>query len=231
MILKVSDIRKEFCELLATNEYVTDKSGCKLIEMIGVQFMADEETIFGQVNHDYVKREIQWYDDMSRNIRDIPGGPPTIWKQVASRDGIINSNYGWCIYSVENYYQLDCCLNALLADPLTRRAIMIYTRPSMQLDYCRDGMSDFMCTNTVQYFIRNNQLHALVNMRSNDVVFGYRNDLAWQVEVRNRLLKEYNRRAPVKIAPGHIQWNVGSLHIYERHFNLVKQSPQYHELV
>ena len=221
IMLRVSDIRKEFCELLAANKFVTDKSGCKLIEMIGVQFIADEGTIFGPINHEYVKREIEWYDSMSRNVRDIPGGPPTIWEQVASRDGIINSNYGWCIYSAENHYQFDCCLNALLADPLTRRAILIYTRPSMQLDYCRDGMSDFMCTNTVQYFIRNNSLHTLVNMRSNDAWAGYRNDYSWQVEIRNRLLNEFNRKSKLKILPGNIIWNVGSLHIYSRQFYLV----------
>jgi thymidylate synthase len=67
---------------------------------------------------------------------------------------------------------------------------MIYTRPSMQFEYNRAGMSDFMCTNTVQYLIRGGNVHAIVNMRSNDVVFGYKNDYAWQNHVLHRVAKE-----------------------------------------
>ena len=92
---------------------------------------------------------------------------------------------------------------------------MIYTRPIMHADYNRDGMSDFMCTNAVQYVIRNNRLNAIVQMRSNDVVFGYKNDRAWQQWVLNKLAND------LEIDPGQIVWNAGSLHVYERHFNLL----------
>jgi thymidylate synthase len=82
-------------------------------------------------------------------------------------------------------------------------------------DYNKDGMSDFMCTNAVQYFIRNGMLEAHVQMRSNDVVFGYKNDFAWQKHVLKLLADK------LQIQPGNIFWNVGSLHVYERHFHLV----------
>ena len=93
---------------------------------------------------------------------------------------------------------------------------MIYTRPTMWTDYIVDGMSDFMCTNAVQYMIRDNELVAVVQMRSNDVVFGYRNDFAWQNHVVKLLA------AALGIEKTKIIWHVGSLHVYERHFNLVK---------
>ena len=38
-------------------------------------------------------------------VDDIPGETPKIWKDIASDEGKINSNYGWCIYSEENGYQ------------------------------------------------------------------------------------------------------------------------------
>ena len=85
----------------------------------------------------------------------------------------------------------------------------------MWLDYDIRGRSDFMCTNAVQYLIRENRLHAVVQMRSNDVVFGYRNDYAWQSHVMDKLCNELN------VERGNIHWNVGSLHVYERHFDLV----------
>ena len=98
-MMKVSDIRKYFMTELAYENYVTDKTGVKTIEMIGAQFVADEPAIFGKVDEDYVKRELDWYRSMSLNVNDIPGGPPKIWQQVADKNGQINSNYGWCIWS------------------------------------------------------------------------------------------------------------------------------------
>ena len=212
----VNDIRKYFKTALAYEEFVTDKTGVKTIEMIGAQFIADEPTIFGTVDEDYVKRELEWYRSMSLNVNDIPGGPPKIWQQVADKDGRINSNYGWCIWSGDNYEQYQHCYEELKNNENSRRGIMIYTRPEMQWEYNQNGMSDFMCTNTVQYLIRDGQLYAIVNMRSNDVVYGYKNDYAWQSYVQQSLAADLGREV------GPIIWNVGSLHVYERHFDLVK---------
>ena len=230
MIWKVDDIRREFCEQLLDENFVIDKTGCKVIEIIGAQFIADEPTIFGAVNQDYIDRELQWYKSRSLNVNDIPGKIPEIWKKVATPDGRINSNYGWCIWSEENHNQYLECLNQLIMSKDSRRAIMIYTRPEMQNDYCKDGMSDFVCTNTVQYFIRNNRLHALVSMRSNDVVYGYRNDFAWQLHVQKALLSDYNALSRSNVELGHIIWNVGSLHVYERHFDMIRLSEDYKHL-
>ena len=220
-MLRVKDIRQYFRDELAASRFVTDKSGVKTLEMIGANFIADETSIFGDVNWEYVARELEWYDSESLKVADIPGGTPKIWQQVASKNGEINSNYGWAIYSEQNHKQFWSVLLELIANPNSRRAVMIYTRPTMHQDYCRDGMSDFMCTNAVQYLIRDNKVHAVVQMRSNDVVFGYKNDRAWQSEVLNRLVRSLNMLAQQNYYAGDIIWNVGSLHIYERHFNLL----------
>jgi thymidylate synthase len=185
--------------------------------MIGATFEADEPTIFGELNEDYIQRELDWYKSMSLYVDDIPGITPAIWQQVADRGGKINSNYGWAIYHKDNHLQYANVLNELEISPNSRRAVMIYTRPSMWQDYNRDGMSDFMCTNTVQYMIRDEQLIVIVQMRSNDVVFGYRNDYAWQKYVAFHMTKDLKLSHPPKII-----WHVGNLHVYERHFDKVK---------
>lgn len=215
-MLKVSDIRQHFIDELAAGNFVTDKTGVKTIEMIGATFEANEPTIFGEVNEDYIDRELEWYKSKSLNVNDIPGKVPAIWQQVADKDGFINSNYGWCIWSKDNGGQYWKVYNELSANPNSRRAVMIYTRPSMHEDYNRNGMSDFMCTNTVQYLIRDDTLIAVVQMRSNDVVFGYRNDFAWQ----NHVVKLMG--AALGIDKTKVIWHVGNLHVYERHFELVK---------
>jgi len=216
-MLKVQDIRDHFIGELMDSNFVTDKTGVKTIEMIGATFEADESTIFGEVNDEYVERELEWYESMSLYVDDIPGITPAIWQQVADRAGKINSNYGWAIYHKDNGLQYVRVFNELLHLPNSRRAVMIYTRPTMWEDYKRDGMSDFMCTNTVQYMIRNEQLVAIVQMRSNDVVFGYRNDYAWQKHVADTLTADLGLTKEPKII-----WHVGSLHVYERHFDKVK---------
>ena len=211
----VDTIRQEFKDLLNAKMYVDDKSGVRLLEISPAWFLADQPAIFGTVNQDYVARELAWYDSGSLNVNDIPGGPPEIWRAVADDQGRINSNYGWCIYSQENYRQYANVLKELRSMPNSRRAIMIYTRPMMWHDYNLLGRSDFMCTNTVQYTIRNDQLHAHVQMRSNDAIFGYKNDYAWQAEVLSRLALDLDQE------PGNIYWCASSLHVYERHWNLV----------
>ena len=216
-MLKVEDIRNHFIDELMENRFVTDKTGVKTIEMIGATFEADEPTIFGEVNDDYVERELAWYKSMSLSVNDIPGKTPAIWQQVADENGYINSNYGWAIWHEDNFSQYANVLKELRTNPNSRRAVMIYTRPTMWYDYNFNGMSDFMCTNAVQYMIRDGQLVAVVQMRSNDVVFGYRNDYAWQFHVANQLSDELGLKTWPKII-----WHVGNLHVYERHFDKVK---------
>lgn len=221
--MRVADVRKIFADRLSAGEFVTDKTGVKTIEIVGASFVADEETIFGAVNRDYVEREIAWYESESLYVKDIPGGPPKIWEQVASSEGKINSNYGWCCFSPDNHSQIVHVWRELVANPNSRRAIAIYTRPTMWYDYKTNGMSDFMCTNAVQYVVREGHLHAIVQMRSNDVVFGYRNDRAWQKYMLDYVRRAYNKHVdPIDhVELGDIHWQVGSLHVYERHFKMI----------
>jgi thymidylate synthase len=216
-MLKVEDIREYLLRELQAESFVVDKTGVKTIEMIGACFEADEPSIFGDVNEEYIQRELEWYMSQSLYVDDIPGITPAIWKQVASTEGKINSNYGWAIYSEDNGYQYLNVFDELTKNPNSRRAVMIYTRPTMWSDYNHNGMSDFMCTNAVQYMIRDGQLVAVVQMRSNDVVFGYRNDYAWQKYVADQLSDDLGLNVEPKII-----WNVGNLHVYERHFDKVK---------
>ena len=220
-INSVSDIRDQFAALYNDGEFVTDKFGGKVIEIVGASFIADEELIFGAVNKEYVERELEWYRSMSLYVNDIPGGAPKIWQQVACRNGRINSNYGWCIWSDQNGNQYNNVVDELVKNSDSRRAVMIYTRPKMWEDYNENGRSDFMCTNDVQYICRNGKISAVVQMRSNDAWAGYRNDFAWQKFVLESVVNDVNAKANTQYKVGDIIWNVGSLHVYDRQFYLV----------
>ena len=212
----ISDIRRQLINKYRNNEFVIDKTGCKTVEIIGATFLVDEEFIIRETNHGYFARELEWYKSMSLNVNDIPSPVPAIWQQVGSktgdRPGQINSNYGWCIWSKENGSQYDHVLSELKSNPDSRRASMIYTRPSMHTDFNKDGMSDFMCTYGQQFFIRNNKLVMHVLMRSNDFCYGFQNDAPWFKFVQKSLADDLG------IEIGDYIHTVGSGHVYERHF-------------
>jgi thymidylate synthase len=223
----IRKIRELFSRLFQEKSFVPDKSGQNTIEILGAQFIADDETIFGIPNQKYITKEIGWYMSRSLNINDMEN-PPKIWKSVASEDGFINSNYGFLVFDSQNYSQIDHCILELKSNPWSRRAVAIYTRPSMWIEYNKKGMSDFICTNTVQYFIRANPVEpdtlrffARVDMRSNDAWAGYRNDFAWQMFVFNYMYTSLQKTF-TNLRRGAIIWCCGSLHLYESNFDLVQ---------
>lgn len=213
--LTVNPVRQHFVEDLLAQRFSIDKSGCKTLEISPADFCAVEPLIFGDVNHDYVSREIAWYETTSLNVNDIPGGAPEIWRRVADKDGFINSNYGWCLFHPDNFNQYERARDELKKNPDSRRACMIVIRPSIWNEYDFNGRSDFMCTWGYTWRLRSGRLDLIVNMRSNDVVFGYRNDRAWAAYVQRKLAAELGAEV------GTIFWHCDSLHVYERHFYLV----------
>ena len=114
----------------------------------------------------------------------------------------------------ENGSQYSHCLAELKQNPDSRRAVMIYQRPSIWSEYHIDGCNDFICTNSVAYYIRKGKLHCSVSMRSNDVVYGYKNDYAWQQYMLMNLANDLD------VEPGNMIWQVQNLHVYEKHFDL-----------
>lgn len=219
MQIGVNDVRQHFINELESEAFTIDKTGQKTIEMLGASFVANESSIFGTPNQEYIDREIDWYLSGSTNINDIyddDRDPPAAWQYSANRHGEINSNYGHLIFDYKYYNQYDSVLDELTFNKDSRRASMIYQRPSIWSEYRENDKNDFICTNAVTYYIRNDTLHSVVQMRSNDVVYGYKNDYAWQTYVLAQLSKD------LKVPVGDIIWQVQNLHVYERHFDLVK---------
>ena len=140
--MKVSDIREHFISELKNEKFTIDKTGAKTIELIGASFTADEPSIFGTPNQEYIDKEIAWYKSMSNNINDInkDGEPPAAWKYAASEYGQINSNYGLLTMADEYYNQLGHVVDELTTNTDSRRACMIYNRPSIWTEYEKNGM-------------------------------------------------------------------------------------------
>ena len=216
-MLNVSQIRQLIIDKYLDEDFVIDRTGAKTIEIIGESFVVDQDWVIRKPSVEYIMRELQWYQSRSLNVHDIPGETPQIWKDIADKNGKINSNYGWCIFSPENGLQYDHVKAELIANPNSRRATMIYNRPTMHSDFNANGMNDFMCTYANTFCIRDGMLHSHYIMRSNDAVFGFNNDAAWARWVQNKLASELNLKA------GDLIWTASNFHVYERHFKFIEK--------
>lgn len=213
----LNDVRRTFAKKHREKEY---RNGT--IELQGVSFLCDGPSLFGNVNESYVKAEIDWYESQDTNVTklfELYGKHVKIWGDTADYNGFVNSQYGHLIYSEENGEQFNNVYNELNNFPDSRRAVMIYTRPTMHYEAHANGMNDFTCTNAVQYFINGKWLDVVVQMRSNDAVFGFNNDYAWQRHVQTKLRDALGTHLEL----GPIRWQVGSLHLYERHYPLLEK--------
>lgn len=197
-----------------------------------------KKIVFGPYKHidgtseEYVNHELKWYDSLDLCIKTHEGIESNkIWKACATDDGFVNSNYGWCIYSEENHSQFDECVKAILKDLMTKQACMYYTRPSIHKESC-DGVHanyDMICTCYTSSLLRNGELVHHVHMRSNDIWYGLRNDLAWQQQVQVRLVHALIKNG-VNCSAGDIVWFADSLHLYERNYDdVIKFLEKYDE--
>ncbi len=213
----VADIRAKLIQKYKDEDFVTDKTGVNTIELIGESFIADEDWIIRKPNYEYIERELEWYKSKSLYVKDIPGKTPVIWEQVSDSNGKINSNYGYLVWSEENGNQYSHVLDELRQNPNSRRAVMIYNRPTMHTDYNKDGMSDFICTYANTFMIRDGKLISHYLMRSNDAVFGFNNDVHWALHVQKQLAEDLN------VEVGDLIWTATNLHVYQRHFNFIEE--------
>ena len=121
---------------------------------------------------DYAEAEWQWYlsgDNNVDKLGELYGKVPEIWKQMADKEGYVNSNYGW---QWKRGNQLDEVIEMLKAYPNTRQAaISIY---DCKENYMYDN--DTPCTYAVQFTIFKGKLDMCVTMRSNDLWYGFCND-------------------------------------------------------
>lgn len=187
-------------------------------ELLGVQKrFAALEHIMGS-SENYIEHELDWYKSLDLCIFNHDGiRNNKVWQSCATKDGHVNSNYGWCIWSKDNYEQFKHARDSIIDDNMTKQAVMIYSRPSI-VDEWNDGVHanhDMICTIYTSFLLRDGKLHHHVHMRSNDIWYGLRNDLAWQQHVQRVMVNELIV-AGIKCTYGDIVWNADSLHLYER---------------
>ncbi|HPM21237.1 MAG TPA: thymidylate synthase [Thermotogota bacterium] len=223
--IKLIPVILKFINDINNKNFIKDKSGVNIVELINASIRLSPK--FPIINFEgirktpekYAQKELEWYKSQDLSVNMI-GQHASIWNNIASKDKKVNSNYGYLIWSSENYNQYENTIAELIYNPASRRAIMIYNRPSIWNDWNENGMNDFICTMSSHFFIRNNKLVNIVTMRSNDFIYGFFNDFYWHCyiyeQVFDRLKMTYEN-----LEWDEIYWNVNSMHVYENHFEMI----------
>lgn len=119
-------------------------------------------------NKTYADFEWEWYLSGSPDATEIAQRAP-IWKNHMDENNHVRSNYGWQWLRKD---QLKLIIDKLIKDPNTRQAVIsIYD--GKEID---SYQYDTPCTLSIHFQIVNNLLCMTVNMRSNDLWFGFCND-------------------------------------------------------
>lgn len=146
--------------------------------------------------------EFLWYMTANNRAESVAKYLPN-WNRFAN-DGIVNSNYG--VYWRRS---IKYVLEELRRDKYSRRAIINI----FQNDKAPFG-KDTPCTLSLQFLIRNNQLHLIVNMRSNDVWYGFGID-QYTFSLLHRLVFNTLQETYPSLGLGWYQHNAGSFHAYD----------------
>lgn len=180
----------------------------------------------------YLLGEFIWYLTGSN---DPAGILPyaKFWDGIRNADGTVNSNYGHRLFGhsftqglveggnsdvgFKRINQWQETVSLLTRDKDSRQAIMNIHLPADR----HAGNKDVPCTLSLQWFIRENKLHLIVNMRSNDIILGFTNDVFQFTMLQEAMVLSLRPIYP-ELQLGPYYHNAGSMHIYDRHFEMAK---------
>lgn len=174
----------------------------------------------------YLAGELVWYLSGEREIGRIIKHS-TFWKNLVDEHGKVNSNYGDKIFWSGGEFlpansQFVKVANELVRDPDSRRAVIsIHTQEAAD-----QNPKDVPCTLNLQFFIRDSKLHLSTMMRSNDLMLGFCNDLFQFTMIQELMLSYLHEIGYEKfdnLELGTYHHYAGSMHVYERHFELLKE--------
>jgi thymidylate synthase len=127
------------------------------------------------------------------------------FKNYAEDNGIFHGAYG-----PRTNGQFEAIVERLQNDPDSRQAVVTIWNPQYDL---QPNKRDYPCTILHQFRIRDNKLNMSVYMRSNDVWLGAAYDFFQFTRVQLAMA------SVLGIEAGTYNHHVGSLHIYEQHYD------------
>jgi len=226
---KYKDLNEAFVEslkLLDTDYRLVNSRGTLQKERLWHSLMIEDPTALSievparRFKPSYAVAEWLWYLSQDCNVKNI-GKLASIWSAIADEANKVESNYGFWLHGLvndrTNQNQWQWVIEELLNDKDTRRASLVIN----STHHKGKNNKDYPCTQYIHFFIRGNQLHLGVHMRSNDAVFGFCNDVFTFCMYQQLMLNELNARLENPLSLGHYYHSADSFHIYESHFSMM----------
>ncbi|WP_159623386.1 thymidylate synthase [Ruania rhizosphaerae] len=156
--------------------------------------------------------ELAWYlsgSDSAAAIAPWIG----VYTQEAEPDGRVHGAYGPRLFGAESGAQFERVVQMLRESPGTRRAVIaIFDRN----DNYGDRKENVPCTCTLQFLCRNNRLHMVTSMRSNDAVLGLPHDVFAFTMLQEVAARELDLDLGVYIH------QAASFHLYDNHVSMAE---------
>ena len=169
-------------------------------------------------NYKYAKEYFKHIISGKTNIDKLATINPIVLKFVDSTGLPPNftSQYGPRIK-----HQLPRVIKLLKDDNMTRRAIINILDKDDKIIWDVETTHEYPCTNIIQFYIRDNKFHTLIQMRSNNIV----NTIVYDVYIFTNLMKYVFNR--VRLGVPNLQWGnyyhqISSAHIFHKDFVLVE---------
>lgn len=166
----------------------------------------------------YACAEFLWYLSMTDDIEMIQAYAPQYHK--FAENGVAFGAYGdrWKndVEGVKN--QIELLIEHLQRDPASRQAVVTMWNANDLPHAIAKDHADLPCTLGLQFLIRNNKLHLVTTMRSNDAWLGTPYDvfaftcLQWLVA------------SVLNVEPGSYTHQVGSMHLYEKNWTAAREA-------
>lgn len=221
-----ADVYKQSLTSLFKNpQYETSPRGMKIKESLGVALVINNPKLSIYSNErrssqfKYIAAELLWYFLGRKDVEYI-SKYAKFWEHIQNEDGTVNSSYGNLLFTKKNRFgqcQYEWAIQSLIKDKDSRQAIMHFNLPEHQYSTNKD----FVCTMYGIFHIRDNKLHLSINMRSNDAILGTATDIAFFTVLQQQALNHLKPTYP-DLKLGSYTHIIDSYHIYERHFDLVK---------
>jgi thymidylate synthase len=170
----------------------------------------------------YMIAEMVWYLS-GNNSTEWISNYSAFWRNISDDGTTANSAYGARIFKTHPYQELEqmphpwtqwqYVKDELKKDPDSRRAVIHIRMPQDSVL----AQKDVPCTLTLQFFIRDGELHQVASMRSSDIILGIAYDIPAFTLFQELLALELG------VGLGTYTHISNSLHIYERHFEMVER--------
>lgn len=193
-------------------------------ELIGVAFKVDKPLLHREEVIHYLfpdeKEAEKIIKYCKQEIKDRCSGKPLnpgnsykiradLWNNFLEGTGKFSYQYAERLWTND---QFEHVINTLKNDESTRQAVLSIWNPSIDMDGTKTGgVSRVPCSLFYQFLIRNNRLHCIYYLRSNDMLSHHAIDLYCASGLMEYLVKRLKDTYP-NLKVGSLTYECGSLH-------------------